>query len=216
MNFASSLSPTSNLSKIVKLCALSLGLSVAMSGAWAKSDLNEKLSDVSIKDRGELTLDAKGNIDYKPWSTANLESGVVTIVMHLPARYSSEKDINPLRYALEAKGYSDKTLRSINVVNLDDAMFGASAFIGGELKKNKIDQPKAIFVVDEDGTALENWELKKKRSFVIVTDQNNTVRYKHSGKYDDAEAAKVIALIDELNKASVTVDVEAATKLMVE
>ena len=198
--------------------ALMGGLAIAAAtlstAAYAGSKPGEALSAVDIKSRGELTLTAKKDVEYKPWSSKSLMTGQTTILMHMPARMSAETHVQPLREALEARAWSPKEVRVVSIVNLDDAMFGASAFIAGELKKNKIEQPSAIMVIDNDGKAFKAWDMKKKTIGVMVVDNKGVVRHRHYGEFNAAQVKAVMDTVTQLN-GSASVSATAAGKASV-
>jgi hypothetical protein len=81
------------------------------------------------------------------------------------------------------------------VINLDDAMWGTSGFVVGEVKSSKRKYPDSTMVLDEEGTGLQGWQLQKKSSAIVVIDTSGTVLYLKQGSMSEEEIEAAVELI---------------------
>ena len=153
----------------------------------------EKLSDLSIADRGELVL-SDGDVEYKPWSYPQ-QPGKVHVVQYMAATMSASKIQEPFRDKMGTDLPQDNAFLSTTILNLDEAMWGTSGMVVSKLKSSKQEFPHAVMVVDEKGAGLSQWQLEKENSAVIVTDAAGVVRYFKQGSMTEAEIDSTLALI---------------------
>jgi YtfJ family uncharacterized protein len=153
----------------------------------------ERLSDLSIADRGELVL-SDGDVEYKPWSYPQ-QPGKVHVVQYMAATMSASKIQEPFRDKMGTDLPQDNAFLSTTILNLDEAMWGTSGMVVSKLKSSKQAFPYAVMVVDEKGAGLSQWQLEKENSAVIVTDAAGVVRYFKQGSMTEAEIDSTLALI---------------------
>jgi len=152
-----------------------------------------RLSDLSITDKGELLL-SDGDVAYKPWSYPQ-QPGKVHVVQYMAATMSASKIQEPFRDKMGTDLPQDNVFLSTTILNMDEAMWGTSGMVVGELKSSKQEFPLAVMVVDEKGAGLSQWRLEKDNSALIVTDAAGVVRYFKQGAMSEAEINSTLALI---------------------
>ncbi len=155
--------------------------------------VGKALPALNIADRGEISLEA-GDTAYKAWSSEALK-GKVQIVEHTAARAGVE-DLNSAFYeALEAAGLPGEEVGVTYIINADDALWGTSGLVPGEVEKYKKADPASTFVVDSDGTAQQTWDLEKKSAALILLDADAGVIYFRQGGVDESEAAEALKVL---------------------
>lgn len=161
--------------------------------------VGETLPGVSIDDKGSIELEGEEMV-YQPWSTAMLK-GKPVYLQHMAARASTDDINKPLDDAVEAKGYTPEQFHSAAIVNKDDAVWGTGAFVTSQLKKNKRRYPESTIVVDDNGTALKQWQLEKKNAAVIILSPEGKVLLFKQGALSSAEVIEAVAiLVDQVER----------------
>lgn len=154
-------------------------------------ELGGKLPPLDVPSRGELVL--KGDdISFTPWTSATIVTGSPALIFHMPARMSSDAAIAPLRARLEAGNYEADSFQSISVVNLDDALWGTSGLVAGELAKNKRAHPQAVLVADDASRGLAAWNLKPRSIAVILLSAEGKITYLKEGRLSEKDIDTVI------------------------
>ncbi|MGM0418252.1 MAG: YtfJ family protein [Thermodesulfobacteriota bacterium] len=185
------------------------------SNAYAEEiKTGEKLPEITIKEKGIMTFDyeIKNNkmiypedieINYRPWSTSELE-GKVSTIYHLAARMGIEDINQPYIDALIKADLPDKLpdsdYKTTTILNLDDAAWGTSGLASSKFTKSQEEFPYAYYVADNNGTAAETWNLEKKNTAVIVIDKSNKVLFFKEGKLDDEDIKTAVSRIKEALK----------------
>ncbi|WP_373078255.1 YtfJ family protein [Zhongshania sp.] len=173
-----------------------LGLALLGSISSYALEIGGTLADVSIPTKGELVLN-KSKIDYKAWSTETIRRGSPALIFHLAARMSSDNIIAPLRSRLEERNFTPGSFQSISVVNINDAMWGTSGMVSGEMEKNKRAHPEATMVADDASRGLKAWQLKESSVAVILLDANGKIRYLKEGKLSSKDIDTIMSLLDK-------------------
>lgn len=184
--------------KFIRLAtaALSVVLPLSHSSAYALEP-SQDLSRLAVDTRGELFLDVRGEVLYKHWKLQPLESSThIGMLMVLPARLSTRKQIAPLEGAIAEKGYDYRRLSSTSIVNLADATLGAGMMVEGELISEKKAEPDVHFVVDEKGQVRRMLELPEGTIHVLLYNCRSEVLYHHEGGFTVAQAQKFVERID--------------------
>lgn len=163
--------------------------------ALAEIATGGRVPDLSINDKGQLGL-SDDKVVYSSWSY-DQKPGKVQVVQYMAATRSASAMNKPFREKMRASLPLDGSFESISIVNLDEAMFGTSGMVISELKSSKTEFPYAVMVVDENGLGLATWELEKKSSAVIVTNEDGEVLYFKQGALSDDEIDSTIKLISD-------------------
>ena len=155
------------------------------------------LSDLHVEDRGELQIDLPGEVYYKTWQFQPLMAPAKTgMIMLMPARLSSRKDIAALEEAIASRKYDYRLLSSTTIVNMDDSTWGAGLFIQGELKNSKIETPLVHLIIDEKGELPTKLGLSRGQVHVLLHDCRGNVHLQHSGPVSKAQARNIVENID--------------------
>jgi YtfJ family uncharacterized protein len=185
------------LAKDISAVAL---LASALASTHAHADVRT-LPALTIDTRGELLLDVQGNVRYQPWQLSSLPASArAGLLMVLPARPSSRKDLRPLEAAMRTRNDEARGLVSTTIVNLDDATFGAGLMVEGKLSDEKKLKPAAHLVVDEQGTARQALDLVEGSIHVLLHDCSGQVLKHHQGAFTAEQAQQFLARIDDALK----------------
>lgn len=164
------------------------------SAAWSQLPVvGEPLSAIDIESSGSIEI-AGDELEYQPWSSISL-SGTPVYLQHMAARSSSQGMNKALDNAIESLDYTAEQLRSVAIVNRDDAVWGTGAFVSGQLKKNKQRYPDSVIVQDDEGTALQQWQLQPQSVAVILLSEEGEVLFFKEGKLNEDEVAAAVALV---------------------
>lgn len=136
-------------------------------------NVGEKLSSLSIAELGECVLEGDDAV-FKPWDTSKL-NGKVYVIEHVAARQGIDSINKEFFDALKAAGITHEEIGFVRFVNSDDALWGTSGLVAGEIKKNKKMYPDDVFVVDAEGLGLDQWGLTQKSAALIVIDASGKV-----------------------------------------
>ncbi|MFV8818810.1 YtfJ family protein [Haliea sp. E17] len=156
----------------------------------------QPLPPVNIDDLGEC-VGAEGDTSFVPWSSDSL-AGKVQVVEHTAARAGVEKLNSAFYSALAAAGLPGDKFGITKIVNSDDAMWGTSSLVAGEVAKNKLATPDIAFVVDAEGTARQRWDLEEKTAALIILDNAGQVVYFKQGGTSAEDAATALKLLESL------------------
>lgn len=173
-----------------------------------------QLPEITVNDMGIMNFDyeikdnkmvCKGDFDpkFQPWSSSDLK-GKVSTIYHLAARMGID-DVNKAYIdALKKAGLPDKLpdspYKTVTILNLDDAAFGTSGLAKSKFKKSQEENPHALYVIDDEATALKKWGLEKKSSAVIVVDKEGKVLFFKDGKLNPEEIKEAVSAIQKALK----------------
>ncbi|MGB2254638.1 YtfJ family protein [uncultured Spongiibacter sp.] len=172
----------------VSLALLGSSLGIAL-------EVGGNLPTLDVPSRGELVM-LGDKVSFSPWSSTSISTGSPALIFHMPARMSSDAAIAPLRARLEAGEYPTESFQSISVVNLDDALWGTSGLVAGELAKNKRAHPQAVLVADDAGRGLKAWQLKSRTIAVILLNAEGEITYLKEGELSQDDIDTIIAKLD--------------------
>jgi len=166
---------------------------VSFAAQAANITVGAPLPALAIAEKGELAK--KGDdFSFQPWSSASLP-GKVVVVQYLAARLTASKMNEPFTDALRAANFSDEKYLSTTIINSDDAMWGTSGMVDGELKSSSKKYPHASLINDAKGSGLKAWELKKEGSAIAVLDKTGKVIFFKEGALTADEIKSTLALI---------------------
>ena len=150
----------------------------------------------NINKPGELIIEGD-KLNKAPWQSSAIGGGRPALVFYLPARASSEDDIDPLRQRLDKEDYEPGSFHSITVVNLDDALWGTSGFVESQVAKNKRAHPRATMVLDQKGKGRQVLKLPKKTTVVFLANAEGQVIDYREGALTEQAADEVITLLHQ-------------------
>lgn len=178
-----------------------LGAHQAMAGG-ANIEVGKMLPSLEIAEKGECVL-KESAISYEPWHTDALQ-GQVQILEHVAARAGVDK-INASFYAAVKAAIPEGQLAFSTIVNSDDAMWGTSGLVPGEIEKNKRKEPNVRFIIDTEGLALSKWGLEAKSAAIAILDAQGKVLYFKEGGFSDEEITQGLSLIKQQLEATVSI-----------
>lgn len=163
----------------------------ALAGAPA---LDGTLPPLSIDSRGEITLNGD-DFDYTPWHSDAL-AGKVQVIQYFGATMGDSKKFKPFTDRLGTV-IGDADVPVITIVNLDAALWGTSGFVKSELQKNKKSHPKAIIVLDEQGTGVETWRLGSTGSALMILDDQGRIRLLKQDALSEDETKDALEILKQ-------------------
>lgn len=156
-----------------------------------------------VESRGELLLDDDGKVRYQPWQLEQLPADArAGLLMVLPARPSSRKDLGPFETEMRTRNDESRGLVSTTIVNLDDATFGAGLMIEGKLSEEKKLKPAAHLVVDEQGLVRKTLDLPEGDIHILLHDCNGRIITNHQGAFTPGNVQPFLAHIDTALQAA--------------
>jgi YtfJ family uncharacterized protein len=154
--------------------------------------VGQPLPALAIDQRGELLLKDE-EYSFSPWRLPE-KMDKVHVLQYMAGRMSARSQSKPftdrLQTALPLDSYHVTT-----IINLDDALWGTSGFVIGEVKDSKKKYPLSTIVLDETGTGLETWQLRPKGAAILVLDELGTLLYMKEGGMSDSEIESTLELM---------------------
>jgi len=152
----------------------------------------QPLPPLAIAERGELLLEAD-EFSFSPWQTPQA-TGKVQVLQYLAARTSARDQSKPFTDRLEDEvPYGNYHMTTI--INLDDAIWGTSGFVLGELKSSKRKYPLSTIVLDEEGLGLRTWQLQDGGANILIIDPQGRLSYVKHGVMSEQEIETALELI---------------------
>jgi YtfJ family uncharacterized protein len=176
----------------MRALTLTLLLLTAFPLAATNITVGSPLPSLTITDRGELVL-KDDEILYEPWVLPQ-GIGKVHVVQYMAGRMSARGQTKPFTDRLESD-LPDESVHVTTVINLDDAIWGSTGFVVGEIKSNKRKYPDATMVLDEEGTGRTTWGLQLKVATTVVLDPGGSVLYFKEGAMSETEIESTLELI---------------------
>ena len=156
-----------------------------------------------VESRGELLLDDDGKVRYQRWQLEQLPADArAGLLMVLPARPSSRKDLGPFETEMRTRNDESRGLVSTTIVNLDDATFGAGLMIEGRLSEERKRKPAAHLVVDEQGIVRKTLDLPEGDIHVLLHDCNGRIITNHQGAFTPEHVQLFLPHIDAALQAA--------------
>lgn len=178
------------------LASLLLSILVCVSANAAAIATGKPLPPLNVADKGEVIMNGK-DYNWQPWST-DKATGTVHVIQYMAARASTQDMNKPFTDALAASAFPRDKYTSVTLVNMDDAMWGTSGLVPGELKKNKKLYPHERLIADAKGDGQKTWGLKKESSAIIVLDKQGNVVFFKDGALTPQEVQTTIKQIESL------------------
>lgn len=155
-------------------------------------EIGQPLPALEIDSRGELLL-TDDEYSYRPWQ-AGQSVGKLHVIQYLAGRASARGQSKPFTDRLEA-ALPEGSFHVTTVVNLDDALWGTSGFVVGEVKSSKRKYPMSTIVLDEDGHGLQSWQLQEGGANILVLNAGGTVLYIKHGGMSEEEIESTLEMI---------------------
>jgi len=172
------------------LYIFSLSVAATQAGAIV---VGEPLPAVQIVENGECVVGGH-DTSYVPWQSDSLR-GKVHVLEHVAARAKIDDIHKPFFEDLAKAGFSQGQLEITKIVNSDDAIWGTSGLVEGEVSKQKLKTPDVRLVVDARGRGQQSWSLARKNAALFIIDKEGLVLFFKEGELRDDEIRELIGLI---------------------
>jgi len=139
---------------------------------------NQLLANVTVSDKGEITLNGN-DVAYKSWSSTALP-GKVRVIQHIAGR-SAAAHFNQAKY------------QTTTIINADDAVVGTGMFVKSSAEKGKKENAHSQVILDDKSAVKNAWGLREKDSVIILLDKTGKVQFVKEGKLTDDEVKEVIS-----------------------
>ncbi len=180
------------MQRIVTL-GLALALCLAGPAQGTTIEVGAPLAPLAIEEDGECVLDGD-DTRFVPWNSGSLQ-GQVQVLEYVAARAGVDDIHMGFFVALKDAALPKDQYQITRVVNSDDAMWGTSGLVVGEVEKTKLAQPGVGLVVDAQGLGQQQWALEKKTAALIILDASGTVLFFDEGEMTADEVDTAVAAV---------------------
>ncbi len=175
----------------MKSVFIALSVLLALPAFATTIEIGKPLPKLSIEEHGELLL-SDDEFSYQPWESRS--AGMPQVLQYLAGRASAQKQSKPFTDRLQEElPYGSYNVTTI--VNLDDALWGTSAFVASEVRSSKREHPASTIVLDEDGLGQETWQLEKGGAAIVLLDSDGEVLFIKQGGMSEEEILAAADLI---------------------
>lgn len=150
----------------------------------------EPLPALAIAREGECILDGQAT-RFQRWDSESLP-GRVQVLEYVAARAGVDAIHRPFYQALDEAGLAVPVTK---VVNSDDALWGTSGLVVGEIEKAKRETPGVTLVVDAEGLGRSLWQLQERTAALVILDGAGRVVFFREGEMTAGEVEEAIALV---------------------
>lgn len=148
------------------------------------------------EDEGLMTRKGDDDVAYSRFdSQTQLAPGKVYLVTYLAGRRGAQKMGQPLKKQMQSRPPSAK-YQPVNIMNLDDCVFGTCGFARGKFEDHLHEKPKVVHVADEEGRGLKLWGAMEEGMAVWVIDHTGVIVHMARGPFSAADAAQIAAAVD--------------------
>lgn len=182
---------------LLTLCAFAVPLIFAASAVAAPA-VGGPLPRLILggEDEGLMTRDGDDDVRYGRFDSAKqLAPGKVYLVTYLAGRRGAQKMGQALKAEMQSRRPSAK-FQPVNVMNLDDCVFGTCGFARGKFEDHLHAKPRVMHVVDEEGKGLKAWRAMEEGMAVYVVDHTGVITHMARGPFSAASAKAVAAAVD--------------------
>ncbi|WP_167854929.1 YtfJ family protein [Mangrovimicrobium sediminis] len=187
------------MQRIVTL-GLVLALLLAGPAQGASIEVGAPLAPLAVEEDGECVLDGD-DTRFVPWDSGSLQ-GKVQVLEYVAARAGVDDIHMTFFVALKDAALPRDKYQITRVVNSDDALWGTSGLVVGEIEKTKRAQPGVDLVVDAQGLGQQQWALEKKTAALIILDASGTVLFFDQGEITASEVDTALAAVRNAVAAS--------------
>ena len=173
------------MKKIMLLSAV-MGSLISINAFAHNIQPNQLLANVTVSDKGEITLNGN-DVAYKSWSSTALP-GKVRVIQHIAGRSAAKEKNQSMIEAIKAAKYQTTT-----IINADDAVVGTGMFVKSSAEKGKKENAHSQVILDDKSAVKNAWGLREKDSVIILLDKTGKVQFVKEGKLTDDEIKEVIS-----------------------
>lgn len=152
---------------------------------------NQLLANVTVSDKGEITLNGN-DVAYKLWSSTALP-GKVRVIQHIAGRSAAKEKNQAMIEAIKAAHFNQAKYQTTTIINADDAVVGTGMFVKSSAEKGKKENAHSQVILDDKSAVKNAWGLREKDSVIILLDKTGKVQFVKEGKLTDDEVKEVIS-----------------------
>ena len=157
---------------------------------------NQLLANVTVSDKGEITLNGN-DVAYKSWSSTALP-GKVRVIQHIAGRSAAKEKNQAMIEAIKAAHFNQAKYQTTTIINADDAVVGTGMFVKSSAEKGKKENSHSQVILDDKSAVKNVWGLREKDSVIILLDKTGKVQFVKEGKLTDDEVKEVISRVTAL------------------
>ena len=146
---------------------------------------NQLLANVTVSDKGEITLNGN-DVAYKSWSSTALP-GKVRVIQHIAGRSAAKEKNQAMIEAIKAAHFNQAKYQTTTIINADDAVVGTGMFVKSSAEKGKKENAHSQVILDDKSAVKNAWGLREKDSVIILLDKSGKVQFVKEGKLTDDE-----------------------------
>jgi len=182
------------MKKIMLLSAV-MGSLISVNAFAHNIQPNQLLANVTVSDKGEITLNGN-DVAYKSWSSTALP-GKVRVIQHIAGRSAAKEKNQAMIEAIKAAHFNQAKYQTTTIINADDAIVGTGMFVKSSAEKGKVENPHSQVVLDDKSAVKNAWALNAKESAIIVLDKNGKVKFVKEGQLSASDIQTVLSLVRE-------------------
>jgi len=108
--------------KKVMLLSAVMGSLISINAFAHNIQPNQLLANVTVSDKGEITLNGN-DVAYKSWSSTALP-GKVRVIQHIAGRSAAKEKNQAMIEAIKAAHFNQAKYQTTTIINADDAVVG--------------------------------------------------------------------------------------------
>ena len=178
------------MKKIMFLSAV-MGSLISVNAFAHNIQPNQLLANVTVSDKGEITLNGN-DVAYKSWSSTALP-GKVRVIQHIAGRSAAKEKNQAMIEAIKAAHFNQAKYQTTTIINADDAVVGTGMFVKSSAEKGKKENAHSQVILDDKSAVKNVWGLREKDSVIILLDKTGKVQFVKEGKLTDDEVKEVIS-----------------------
>ncbi|MDU5748711.1 MAG: YtfJ family protein [Haemophilus parainfluenzae] len=201
------------MKKIMLLSAV-MGSLISINAFAHNIQPNQLLANVTVSDKGEITLNGN-DVAYKSWSSTALPGkvrviqhiagrsaakeknqampGKVRVIQHIAGRSAAKEKNQAMIEAIKAAHFNQAKYQTTTIINADDAVVGTGMFVKSSAEKGKKENAHSQVILDDKSAVKNTWGLREKDSVIILLDKTGKVQFVKEGKLTDDEVKEVIS-----------------------
>lgn len=148
------------------------------------------------EDEGLMRRSGDDDVTYKRFdSKTHLAPGKVYLVTYLAGRRGAQKMGARLKTEM-LKRHPSARYQPVNIMNLDDCVFGTCGFARGKFEDHLHDKPTVVHVADEEGRGRKLWGAMPEGMSIYVVDHTGVITHTARGPFSVAAAKAIGAAVD--------------------
>ena len=154
------------MKKIMLLSAV-MGSLISINAFAHNIQPNQLLANVTVSDKGEITLNGN-DVAYKSWSSTALP-GKVRVIQHIAGRSAAKEKNQAMIEAIKAAHFNQAKYQTTTIINADDAVVGTGMFVKSSAEKGKKENAHSQVILD-DKSAVKNTLIFNRTFYIQIKD----------------------------------------------